>query len=57
MNRQLVYRGLANSNNLKSNFNRADSSSLRYRGCRLPQDRSVQNFVKSNVYRGVKFVA
>ena len=57
MNRQLVYRGLANSNNLKSNFNRPDSSSLRYRGCRLPQVRSVQNFVKSNTYRGIKFVA
>ena len=57
MNRQLVYRGLANSKNLKSNFNRADSSSLRYRGCRLSQDRSEQNFVKSNTYRGIKFVA
>ena len=57
MNRQLVYRGLANSNNLKSNFNRADSSSLRYRGCRPPEVRSVQNFVKSNTYRGIKFVA
>ena len=57
MNRQLVYRGLANSNNLKSNFNRADSSSLRYRGCRPSKARSVQNFVKSNTYRGIKFVA
>ena len=57
MNRQLVYRGLANSNNLKSNFNRSDSSSLRYRGCRLSQDGSVQKFVKSNTYRGITFVA
>ena len=57
MNRQLVYRGLANSNNLKSNFNRSDRSSLRYRGCLLSQDRSVQNFVKSNTYRGISFVA
>ena len=57
MNHQLVYRGLANSNNVKSNFNRADSTSFRYRGTVLSKDRSTQEFVKSNTYRGIKFVA
>ena len=57
MNHQLVYRGLANSNNVKSNFKLADSGSLRYRGSILSKERSTQNFVKSNTYRGVKFVA